>query len=107
MVAVSSMPVSRIAVKRTSIWESTYSGVFKVLVAHLVAGQSEHVDRGMRRTIAIIYMLLGVASVVGGAVGGKWWTLAIGVLWLLLGACWWWLVSFVHRRRQQSAASQS
>ena len=29
--------------------------------------------------VAIIYTLIGVAGVVGGAVSGKWWTLVIGV----------------------------
>jgi hypothetical protein len=67
----------------------------------------EYVDKGIRRAIAIFYTLFGVAGVVGGAVSGKWWTLVIGVLWLLLGACWWWLVPFVHRRRERSAASKS
>jgi hypothetical protein len=46
------------------------------------------VDTAARRAIAIIYTLFGVAGVVGGAVGGKWWTLVLGVPWLLLGACW-------------------
>ena len=41
--------------------------------------------------VAIIYTLIGVAGVVGGAVSGKWWTLVIGVL-LLFAASWWWLV---------------
>jgi hypothetical protein len=54
-------------------------------------------------TVAIIYTLMGVAGVVGGAVSGNWWTLVIGALWLLFAASWWWLVPFLHRRRQRSA----
>lgn len=53
--------------------------------------------------VAIIYTLIGVAGVVGGAVRGMWWTLVIGVLWLLLAASWWWLVPFLRRRRERSA----
>jgi|HubBroStandDraft_2_1064218.scaffolds.fasta_scaffold3306043_1 hypothetical protein len=54
-------------------------------------------------TVAIIYTLMGVAAVVGGAVSGNWWTLVIGALWLLIAAGWWWLVPFLHRRRERSA----
>jgi hypothetical protein len=53
--------------------------------------------------VAIIYTLIGVAGVVGGAVRGEWWTLVIGVLWLLFAASWWWLVPFLRRRRERSA----
>jgi hypothetical protein len=53
--------------------------------------------------VAIIYTLIGVAGVVGGAVRGEWWTLVIGILWLLLAASWWWLVPFLRRRRERSA----
>ena len=52
--------------------------------------------------VAIIYTLIGVASVVDGAASGNWWTLVIGVLWLLLAASWWWLVPFLRRRRERS-----
>ena len=53
--------------------------------------------------VAIIYTLFGVAGVVSGAVSGEWWTLVIGVLWLLIAASWWWLVPFLRRRRERSA----
>ena len=53
--------------------------------------------------VAIIYTLFAVAGVVGGAVRGEWWTLVIGVLWLLIAASWWWLVPFLRRRRERSA----
>jgi len=53
--------------------------------------------------VAIIYTLFAVAGVVGGAVSGNWWTLVIGVLWLLVAASWWWLVPFLRRRRERSA----
>jgi hypothetical protein len=57
--------------------------------------------------VAVIYMLFGVAEVVGGAVAPNWWTLTTGILWLTLGASWWWLLPYIRRRREQSAARKS
>ena len=63
----------------------------------------EQVNKRIWRVIATVYLALGVAGIVGGAVSGKWWTLVTGAIWLPAGACWW-LITFAQRRRERSAA---
>jgi len=66
----------------------------------------DQVQKRILRVIAIVYLALGVAEIVGGAVSGKLLMLATGVIWLLAGACGSLIPFFVQRRRERSAPSK-